>query len=54
MFGDHHTGLLFEGIVIGIIKFETGDMEAVMRLSGNLEELENYYSLKCKPTQRMF
>jgi hypothetical protein len=51
MFGDHHTGL-FEGIVIGIIEFETGDMEAVMRLSRNLEELENYYSLKCEPTQR--
>jgi hypothetical protein len=33
MFADRHAGL-FEGIVIGIIEFVTGDKEAVMKLSG--------------------
>ena len=53
MFADRHTSH-FEGIVIGTIEFVTGDMETVMKLSGNLGKLENFYSLKCKPTQRMF
>ena len=53
MFADRQTGL-FEVIVIGTIEFVTGDMETVMKLSGNLGKLENFYSLKCKPTQRMF
>jgi hypothetical protein len=44
---------LFEASVIGTIEFETGDMEAVMKLSGQ-RKLENFYSLQCKPTQRMF
>ena len=47
MFADRHT----DGIVIGIIELGTGDMEAV---TGTLGELENYYSLHCTPTQRMF
>ena len=53
MFADRQTGL-FEVIVIGTIEFVTGDMEVVMKLSGNLGKLENIYSLQCKPTQRMF
>jgi hypothetical protein len=53
MFADRRTGL-FEGSVIGAIEFVSGEMEAVMKLSGNLGELENFYSLKCKPAQRMF
>jgi len=52
-FEDHQAGL-FEASIIGIIEFYTGDMEAVMKLSGKSGKLENFYILKCKPTQRMF
>jgi hypothetical protein len=52
-FEDHQAGL-FEASIIGIIEFDTGDMEAVMKLSGKTGKLENFYILQCKPTQRMF
>jgi|SRR6516165_710969 len=52
-FADRQAGL-FEASVIGTIEFVTGDMEAVMKVSGKSGKLENFYSLKCKPTQRMF
>jgi hypothetical protein len=52
-FADRQTGL-FEASVIGTIEFVTGDMDAVMKLSGKSGKLENFYFLKCKPTQRMF
>jgi hypothetical protein len=54
MFADNRQTGLFEASVIGIIEFDTGDMEAVMKLSGKTGTLENFYSLQCKPTQRMF
>ena len=49
-----HQAALFEASIIGIIEFDTGDMEAVMKLSGKTGKLENFYILQCKPTQRMF
>jgi hypothetical protein len=54
MFADNRQTGLFEVSVLGTIEFVTGDMETVMKLSGNLGTMENFYSLKCKPTQRMF
>ena len=52
-FEDNQAGL-YEASVVGTIEFVTGDMEAVMKVSGKSGKLENFYSLKCKPTQRMF
>ena len=52
-FEDNQTGL-FEASILGIIEFVTGELEAVMKLSGKTGKLDNFYILKCKPTQRMF